>query len=535
MQYLIVQIWALLAAAAAVGLFIGWLIRGGSLGARLRDLRRQLREAENETVRQRDEAARLAAELQRVSPGDAISTVTVERLQEQLAEAQAVADREAAGADALRERIAVLENAAGSEDDADSGMRDRVAALEEENARLQDALGAARADSAAPVVDPEETEALRTRIAQLTARLADAEPAAAELADARRELADLRAAPAAADTGDADDAAALRVRLAALEDGDEAAYLEGDERRRGHWLAARNRWLERKLQQLQGGEPLAPSALEAEAIELRARVAELEAGGAAPAMDEETAGDLAELARLRWRNRYLVSRVSYLESRAQTAVADGDATDAGAGADIERLRARNAELEETLRGGAGGSAMQEEIERLRSRVVELESAGPTDETASTEENETYSLEWRNRYLASRVRYLERRLEDAAAAPTEPETDGDAGRDDELERLRSQIAALQAQAEEAPRLRARIAEMQGDNAGGASEGEAEPLRARVRELERALDEARSGRGPRHEGDYALEWRNRYLTSRVKYLEERLAESRRVVTGGEGDVA
>ncbi len=536
MQYLIVQIWALLAAAAVVGLFIGWLIRGGSLGARLRDIRRQLRESENETVRQRDEAARLAAELQRISPTDAISAVSVERLQGQLAEAQAVADREAAAADALRERLSALEDVAEpAATGEDTALSDRVAELEEDNARLEEALAAAREGDAPLALDPEETDALRARIAQLTARLADAEPAAAELADARRELAALRARAADPDGEAVEELAGLRARMSALEDGDEAAFLEGDENRRGHWLAARNRWLERKIEQLQGGEPPAPSAVEAEAIELRARVAELEAGGSAAPRDDEAAGDMAELSRLRWRNRYLVSRVSYLESRAQPIATDETpASGEDAASEIDRLRARNAELEEVTSGGAGGSALQEELERLRTRVVELENAGPIGDEASPE-GETYSLEWRNRYLASRVRYLERRLSDAETAAPVASSAGDTAAEAELERLRAQVSGLQAQAEEAPRLRARLAEMQGGGAVSVGDAETEPLRGRIRELEQALEEARDGRGARHEGDYALEWRNRYLTSRVRYLEERLAETRRGGAGAEGDTA
>jgi len=86
------------------------------------------------------------------------------------------------------------------------------------------------------------------------------------------------------------------------------------------------------------------------------------------------------------------------------------------------------------------------------------------------------------YLASRVRYLERQLEEKGSES------GSASEDE----LRTKLAKVEAEA-----------------------GDAARLRARISELERSLDRAKSDDdgAAKNEGEYALEWRNRYLSSRV----------------------
>ncbi|PHQ67433.1 MAG: hypothetical protein COB92_04650 [Robiginitomaculum sp.] len=79
----------------------------------------------------------------------------------------------------------------------------------------------------------------------------------------------------------------------------------------------------------------------------------------------------------------------------------------------------------------GEGQLRAEADSLRARVNELEaeagdlkgklstaSSGATPSTATSaasDDDETYALEWRNRYLAARVKYLEGRISDAPKA------------------------------------------------------------------------------------------------------------------------
>jgi len=196
-------------------------------------------------------------------------------------------------------------------------------------------------------------------------------------------------------------------------------------------------------------------------------------------------GDVtAEAARLRWRNGYLTSRIRFLEAR-QPDADDGDANGA-----VAKDAAKTAAKESA-----------KVTESLRARIAELETAEKATEAAMADrsgdpapnvDGAGGSLEWRNRYLASRVRYLERQLEEKGSES------GSASEDE----LRTKLAKVEAEA-----------------------GDAARLRARISELERSLDRAKSDDdgAAKNEGEYALEWRNRYLSSRVKYLEDRLAKT------------
>lgn len=493
MTYLVAQIWLFLLAASIVGLIVGALLSAAAGGARVRDLRRKLEEVEVGASQTRDEAARLSAQIQRRGGGedDAERIRALERELEaanrEARRAQEVADREAARAGELQARVVEAEAGAGESARA-SGL-----VLPHDEGRGGE-LAEARAE-----------------IEALNRRLAEAEPALTELA-------------------------LLRDRVGELEAGASPEQGSGEARADNERLRARVDELEHALAARAG------AANDGEAEALRARVAELEAslaGARAAETDAsldidppegEAPGDSASaLAHLRWRNRYLDSRVTYLESK--MAEAGTNPAVASLERELETLRARNEALERRVTaGGDNGLSVGQvdELIRLREKVAGLENASPADgaeavaRTADVKGPESaregFSLEWRNRYLASRVRYLEGRLEEALeeTKPAEPSVD-----EDELNRLRRQVAGFQAQSDEIARLRARLNEYEAGG-GPVGGGEGERLRMRIAELERALAERDGDDAPlRGEAAHALEWRNRYLTSRVKYLEERLA--------------
>lgn len=72
------------------------------------------------------------------------------------------------------------------------------------------------------------------------------------------------------------------------------------------------------------------------------------------------------------------------------------------------LIAKNTELE------SKESDFQNVSAQLASASSLAETAAPAAEAAASDDDESYALEWRNRYLAARVKYLESRLADAPA-------------------------------------------------------------------------------------------------------------------------
>lgn len=515
MTYLIAQIWVFIAAASAVGLVFGWMFRGGVSANRLRDLRRELAQAQAEAADQRREAAELAARAERrFSGGTAVDAVRLEtelrgardsivNLEARLREAEGAVERHAAEADELRARIA--------EDGPAPAARDEEAEREVENLRVRlreaeyqvENLQGQLESAAERAVEPSGDEiALRARVAELEAALGEArdDAAAAALAADREgdeEAAALRArletlegalaeARAAKDGGEAE-AASLRDRLAGLEsalaEARAAVPSDAGDPEEVSALRARVAALESEL----AARAAAPSEVEA----LRSRVEELQGELAdaravddavvepVPAAELSEGDDIeAEAARLRWRNSYLTSRIHFLEARGK----DGARAEGG--------------------DGASANAHEPgEVEKLRARIVELEAARTAAEAAMADRSGEPapnvdggggSLEWRNRYLASRVRYLERQLEEKGA-------DGGSASEEEL---REKLAEAEDQANAAVKLRTRVAELE-------------------RALERA--QAEDDGAAKSEGEYALEWRNRYLSSRVKYLEDRLAKA------------
>lgn len=549
MTYLVSQIWFFILAGSGIGFFMGWLFNLAAGAGRVRELRQRVADIQAEAAQQREEAARLAVQVQGRGPAADPRIGAVLDLELKLRESRLAAERAAAEAARLRARIAELEEASQDERPspakpaAISAGRSLVVAPPPEP-KPAGPLAPPAPPPAILVMSDEEAEEERQRMAEelvrFKARARDAETAAQEVLRLRARLAE-RPEGAGLSAGEVE---ALRRRIVELE---AAAKPEGDD--------AETEGLRRRVAELEDALQAAPSAPAEPAVEaLRARVAELEevenaeiarlrdriaeleaqpaSGGAAELRaeggaegDEEPAGDLP---RLKWRNRYLASRVRYLESKLSEAE-EGDRVE------LRALRARVGDLESTLAAFESGGGLQDEVERLRGRIKELEGAkaaaaehGPGGEDGAPS-GDGYALEWRNRYLGSRVRYLERRLQEMEA----PGASVGERRDAEIEELRGRVAGLQVKADESDRLRARLAELE---AGGPDE--AGRLRGRVAELERQLDELRqqpprSGEEPRKSGDYELEWRVRYLTSRVRYLEERLNEASRRAAEPTGD--
>ncbi len=474
MAYLLAQMWMVLLVAGAVSLALG-LVAGAMSGRRrVGALTADVERARQETDAYRQQAARLSALVEtqgaqaRHAPPPADTRQIVE-LEAAVRAARSAADREAAQAAELRTRLAALEAAASAPSPA-AVDADALAAAHAEARRLRQELEHARAERERALEARAETASQERELAELRGRVAELEPAAAALASLRRETEAWEA--------EREELVAAARRLAAIEAGDRAAYAQGAPARSSHWLAARNQWLEFKLAEIQGHAVAEPSEMEAEMIALRARVAELESLAFAYAPQNEMSMEsTAEIERLRWRNQYLTSRVTYLEGKAE------ESPDAPRILESERLRARVAELE-----AAAATDLSDEVARLRARLAERDA----DAVAPNAGDDNTVLSWRNRYLTSRVDYLERRLSDFESTDT-----ASLGSDQsELAALRAQLAGLQAQAEEASRLRARLAEVDA-----------------------------AGRGEIADGDATLQWRNRYLNSRVKYLEDQVAALRR----------
>lgn len=89
---------------------------------------------------------------------------------------------------------------------------------------------------------------------------------------------------------------------------------------------------------------------------------------------------------------------------------DGDLSIEGEGAlkaEADKLRAENQDLKGRI------STSETALADMKSQLSGSEGAAP----ATSSDDDTYALEWRNRYLAARVKYLEGRVADAPAAKT----------------------------------------------------------------------------------------------------------------------
>jgi chromosome segregation ATPase len=561
MIYLIVQIWLYIAVAAAIGLLFGWMFRGGAASVRLRELHRELDHAQRDAGEQRREAAELAARAERkhsAGPSPEVARLQgdlksarerIMRLESEAREAGGAADRYAEEAEELRRRISdLMTRSGGAGADERAAWRARMGELEEEAESLRRRLDQRESEAATALqqrikVLEGEGDALRAHVQQLLDRSTRETAAAERMAELESEASALRTqleksvSGVRAEAGAQIDAleaerdvllrrideaaeaasAPLRDRVAELEhalNGAETAVSAAQDSVR-EAAAAEMEALAQELIALKADADRLRDELDrrdAQAQEqeqmrdqMRQRIGELEAhldisrqkAAAAeqevqqqPSEPQSSGGEdlRVESARLSWRNRYLTSRIHFLESQLREEEARRTA--------LENAQSSVAAVAGAAADGADPSQLveaHEEIARLSAKVADLEKAAAaipdkSDQPAPNVEGGGGSLEWRNRYLASRVRYLEQRLEELNAS-------GRALGDDDL---RQKLAQAQEELREMAR-----------------------LRARVGELEREVEHAGNG-VDKSEGDRAQEWRIRYLSSRVKYLEDRLAK-------------
>jgi predicted flap endonuclease-1-like 5' DNA nuclease len=295
------------------------------------------------------------------------------------------------------------------------------------------------------------------------------------------------------------------------------------------------------------GERLA--VLEAELNVARTKAGELERRAAQLTVDLDAAtapqAEPVEVSAMRWKSRYLESRVGFLEAKDQLAAAAPVAEDRSA--ELEAAHARILDLEEELATRPSGSDDDLNRERWKTRYLDarvrylegearIAKPAPLAPQPPVDAEAENRKRWRQRYLEARVAWLEGRLRDAGSREEgQPVLDTaalDAANAD-LASLRERLAAAESRATQAVGERARIAgslaEKEGALAGARVEAadanrrradlEAERTRllARIADLENAPPQA-----PAEDPDAAREkWRTRYLDSRVRFLEQSIA--------------
>jgi predicted flap endonuclease-1-like 5' DNA nuclease len=252
MQWLIANMWMALAAATVLGLLFGFSFRGLLVGSRVRRAQVEREIARTELTQSKAEVEALYAAQRKRKEDNAQSVGGDEGLQAELD------DREA--------RISSL-------GDELAAARAELEQLQAENGgggKVAETVGAAAAGAVAAAVlsdgDQEELTQLRDRNVWLEERVAALE------ADAPAAPAETAPAVAAAAS---DDPALEKLK----------------------WQTG---YLRQRV-----------DALEASVIAARASAAPV---AAAPAQDEAAADSDEEMARLRWRNRYLEGRLAYFEA-----------------------------------------------------------------------------------------------------------------------------------------------------------------------------------------------------------------------------
>jgi predicted flap endonuclease-1-like 5' DNA nuclease len=299
-----------------------------------------------------------------------------------------------------------------------AGLRRRIADLEH-------ALAEARGRGA-------ETEVLRLRIAELE-RAGIVQPravAALDVTEYTSKIASLEADLASARAGvPFASLPADQERIASLDSAYKAAQAKIEELGRdlnaARMQAADADAIRARIAQLEAAPPPAPAddvtLLTWRNRYLGERVRYLEAHAPAATIVETPPVDTEQADRARWRMRYLEQRLAYVEQ------GQAEAPPA-ASEDAAPLKARIAELEQSL---AAAAAVQGRADDLQKQLTVAEQAygahvsGLEQRLAESEqraqanadlEHEATRARWKARYLEARVRFLESRAVTPAPAP-----------------------------------------------------------------------------------------------------------------------
>lgn len=282
MSWLLIQIWSSLAVAALLGLVFGWAVRGIGLKARLRRLMAERDLIGKDRDQLREDLDKMYASRQGRN-GDATSIVT-----DQTATSREIAERD--------ERLKAL--------------GDELNASKQELGRLrEEAAGVvARAETAAK----EEASVDRRAQAAVASTGATLTAAAPSVSGSDKELEQRLAIIGAQRDELTWRNRYLESRVRMLEE-----TIEKLEQRSGDAISAAAPELASQIEQLNAEN----EKLRADVDRLRSEVADGNPAGR-PAQPVEAE---QELARLRWRNRYLESRLDYLEGNPETAAEEAAA------------------------------------------------------------------------------------------------------------------------------------------------------------------------------------------------------------------
>lgn len=301
MTWLVAHMWIALAGAALVALLLGWSLRGMMLMGRLRRAEVDRDVIKVELGEARDEIERLFAAQRKLLAGQGGAPA--------FEAAQVSPQADPALEQQLAETLTALRLA-----------REELDALK----AAPPVLAPAPEMAAVPSVDG--AAMLRTK--ELEDRVAALE---ADLAEARRALTDAEVARAEAVAATASVPAPVEVEAPPTAEADPKLVWKAS------YLALRVKALENEV----AAQPAAVATLAPVAEEVAPAAAP--SAPEAPKADEESPEE--ELARLRWRNRYLEGRLAYFEGD-QDSVADEIAAEDDAAADLELDAEAEAEIED---------------------------------------------------------------------------------------------------------------------------------------------------------------------------------------------
>ncbi|MBA4228447.1 MAG: hypothetical protein C0456_17705 [Hyphomonas sp.] len=316
MTWLVAHMWIALAGAALVALLLGWSLRGMLLTGRLRRAEVDRDVTKVELSEARDEIERLFAAQRKLLAGQGGAQA--------FEAAQVSPQADPALEQQLAETLSALRLA-----------REELDALK----AAPPVLAPAPEMAALPAIDG--AAMLRTK--ELEAQVAGLE---ADLAEARRALTDAEVARA--------EAVAAAATVPAPVQTEAAPAAEADPK-----LTWKVSYLALRVKALENEVAAQPALAAAPAVVEEAAPAAAPSAPAAPKADEESPEE--ELARLRWRNRFLEGRLAYFEGD-QESVDDEIAAEDEEAASLERERQTEDETGEALEDFAGDDDFEDEDE-----------------------------------------------------------------------------------------------------------------------------------------------------------------------------